>query len=224
MNWNAFIDIIYFLIIIGAVADAVLFFFVRKKALEIKDSALQGALTSKATGESVEKKVSYIKKQDFIDASGWLKVYYSLYSNISAAFPLLGILGTVVSLINMTDLESAAASFMSALDTTLWGLICGIITKVADSWLSPHYETALDEADLIIHNPDWVVPEADDQEDSFEAPAEPGKPEPHFFDFSSVFNNDSKDVSDNTPASGKALNTETNENAQSEKTSDSTNG
>lgn len=156
---NAFILIIYILIGLGAAADGVFFFIVRKKAIEIKNSALPGELRSKATGESLEKKVLYKTKQDFIDASGWLKVYYSIYSNISAVFPLLGILGTVVSLIEMSDIETAATSFMSALDTTLWGLVCGIISKIADSWLSPHYETALDEADLIIHNEHWTAPE-----------------------------------------------------------------
>ncbi len=165
MNWNAFIVIIYIFIGLGAAAEAVFFFLARKKALEIRDSALAGSLTSKATGESLFKKVSYRSRQDFLDASSLLKLLYSIYSNISAIFPLLGILGTVVSLINMTDMTSAAESFMSALDTTLWGLVCGILSKMADSWLSPHYETALDEADLIIHNEDWVAPESFTEED-----------------------------------------------------------
>ena len=159
MTWKAFIAIIYIVIAAGALAEGVFFYLTRRKAIEIKESALPGELHSKATGETLDKKVFYKTKQEFIDASGLLKLYYSVYSNISAVFPLLGILGTVVSLISMSDMTKVTESFMGALYTTLWGLICGILSKVADSLLSPHVETALDEADIIIHDDSWTAPE-----------------------------------------------------------------
>ncbi len=78
---------------------------------------------------------------------------YSFYSNFTAVFPLLGILGTVMSLMNIgtADLSS---SFSSALITTLLGLIAAIIFKGIDAVISSRLERALEEADYLIHQHD----------------------------------------------------------------------
>ena len=59
---------------------------------------------------------------------------YTTYINITAIFPLLGILGTVMSLLNMAqDLENVQVNFFAALTSTFWGLIFAIFYKLIDS-------------------------------------------------------------------------------------------
>ena len=67
--------------------------------------------------------------------------YYSMFANLTGIFPLLGILGTVVSLIPMVqDMANMQGSFFVALTSTLWGLIFAIFFKVLDATLSPRIE------------------------------------------------------------------------------------
>lgn len=86
-------------------------------------------------------------------ASSW----YTLYLNLTAVFPLLGILGTVISLMKLTGAEDISANFGMALRTTLWGLIFAIIFKVMDSFISPKLDRALDEADYVIRQHDMQL-------------------------------------------------------------------
>lgn len=81
-------------------------------------------------------------------------MYYSFFANITAVFPLLGILGTVVSLMNLSGTDDLSANFSSALMTTFLGLIFAIAFKLVDAGISSRLERALDEADYIIHRHD----------------------------------------------------------------------
>ena len=76
---------------------------------------------------------------------------YTIYTNITAVFPLLGIFGTVCSLLGLSGTEDISVHFSTALDTTVWGLIFAIFYKVLDSALSSKLDRALDEADYQIH-------------------------------------------------------------------------
>lgn len=76
---------------------------------------------------------------------------YTVYTNITAVFPLLGIFGTVCSLLGLSGTEDISIHFSTALDTTVWGLIFAIFYKVLDSALSSKLDRALDEADYQIH-------------------------------------------------------------------------
>lgn len=80
--------------------------------------------------------------------------FYTLFLNITAVFPLMGILGTVWSLMRLTGADDISANFGMALRTTLWGLIFAIIFKLLDSLISPKLDRALDEADYLIHEHD----------------------------------------------------------------------
>lgn len=80
--------------------------------------------------------------------------FYTLFLNITAVFPLMGILGTVWSLMKLTGADDISANFGMALRTTLWGLIFAIIFKLLDSLISPKLDRALDEADYLIHEHD----------------------------------------------------------------------
>ena len=67
--------------------------------------------------------------------------YYTMFVNLSSIFPLLGILGTVVSLIPMVQsTEGMEQNFYFALTSTLWGLVFSIFFKVLDGTLAPRIE------------------------------------------------------------------------------------
>lgn len=79
---------------------------------------------------------------------------YTLFANFAAIFPLLGIFGTVCSLIRLSGTDDSLASFSIALDTTVWGLLFAIGFKVLDSFVSSKLDRALDAADYLIHEDD----------------------------------------------------------------------
>ncbi len=79
---------------------------------------------------------------------------YALYSNITAIFPLLGILGTVASLMGLGSVDDLSANFASALWTTFVGLICAIFFKALDAGISADLDRLLDESDHIIRERD----------------------------------------------------------------------
>ena len=67
--------------------------------------------------------------------------YYTMFTNLTGIFPLLGILGTVISLLPMVqDIANMQSNFFVALTSTLWGLIFAIFFKVLDGMLSPRIE------------------------------------------------------------------------------------
>lgn len=66
---------------------------------------------------------------------------YALFVNGTAIFPLLGILGTVVSLLPMvSQLGDMQTNFFTALTSTFWGLVFAIAFKLCDAFLSARME------------------------------------------------------------------------------------
>lgn len=82
-----------------------------------------------------------------------LIVFYTWYANLTAIFPLLGILGTVAALVIYSDV-TMMENFMVALSTTLLGVLCAILFKSIDAILSG-------PMDIIIENADCVIQEYD---------------------------------------------------------------
>jgi len=67
--------------------------------------------------------------------------YYSMFVTLTGIFPLLGILGTVISLIPLVqDIQNMQASFFVALTSTLWGLVFAVFFKILDGMLYPRIE------------------------------------------------------------------------------------
>ncbi|MGN0401407.1 MAG: MotA/TolQ/ExbB proton channel family protein [Acetatifactor sp.] len=64
--------------------------------------------------------------------------YYALYSNLTTMFPLMGMLGTVVSLIPMVNSLGAETTglFFSALTSTFWGIVAALVFRLSDASLS----------------------------------------------------------------------------------------
>ena len=63
---------------------------------------------------------------------------YAFFSNLTTMFPLMGMLGTVLSLLPLVNLVGTEAtnSFFLALTSTFWGIIAALIFKFLDSTLS----------------------------------------------------------------------------------------
>lgn len=67
--------------------------------------------------------------------------WYSVFCSLTSIFPMLGILGTVISLLGVSgDMQTVGTSFMAALTSTFWGIVFGIIFKLMDSFISPIME------------------------------------------------------------------------------------
>ncbi len=76
---------------------------------------------------------------------------YAWYANITAIFPLLGILGTVAALVTYSDV-TMMENFMVALSTTLLGVLGAIIFKGIDAGLSGPMDVIIDNADYVIQD------------------------------------------------------------------------
>ena len=63
---------------------------------------------------------------------------YALYSNLTTMFPLMGMLGTVVSLIPMVNSIGTETTglFFSALTSTFWGIVFALVFKLLDASVS----------------------------------------------------------------------------------------
>ncbi len=71
---------------------------------------------------------------------------YTLFLNITGIFPLMGILGTVISLIPMVNqlgnVDSQTGLFFSALTSTFWGIVFAIIFKGINGFLEAEIDYA----------------------------------------------------------------------------------
>lgn len=78
---------------------------------------------------------------------------YTLYTNIIAIFPLLGILGTVAALIKEFDnIDRLTENFMVALSTTFFGILFAIIFKGIDAIVSGPMEMIIEDTIYVIRN------------------------------------------------------------------------
>lgn len=96
-----------------------------------------------------------IYEPDIVRTLGKAIFSYTLYGNITGIFPLLGILGTVLSLIQMVgNAANYQGSFYLALTSTFWGLVFAILSKAADTFLSARLEEDESAVDLYLHRKD----------------------------------------------------------------------
>lgn len=67
----------------------------------------------------------------------WQNCWYGVFVNLVSIFPLLGMIGTVLALLNVDVTDDIGTNFFSALTSTLWGAIFGILFKLLDVF--PNY-------------------------------------------------------------------------------------
>lgn len=115
---------------------------------------LIGPASNRRYGYQPDMSITERESDDLGRTSAWAAGSYTGYVNITAIFPLLGILGTVLSLMQISGTEELSTNFSMALTTTAAGLICAMAFKLFDSTISSRLDRALDEADYIIHQHD----------------------------------------------------------------------
>ncbi|MDO5558946.1 MAG: MotA/TolQ/ExbB proton channel family protein [Oscillospiraceae bacterium] len=101
------------------------------------------------TTMSVKNEMDY-KQTSF----NWINFFYTVFLAIVSLFPLLGMLGTVLSLlaldISTENTDALKQNFFIALDTTAWGLVFSIIFKAVHSFVQTKIETAITKIDELI--------------------------------------------------------------------------
>ena len=88
-----------------------------------------------------EREISGLREQDVVAMRNHTGRLYSVFVNLTGIFPLLGILGTVVSLLGLVaDDTNVTGNFYGALTSTFWGLVFAIIFKFMDGMVSAKIE------------------------------------------------------------------------------------
>lgn len=133
------------LIIVAAVCNVFAFLNTRKKTNRVYyhfnaqdklvnlDEDVKKAI--KKTAKAERKKLAV---NELLEYREQMNRSYAFYCNFTTMFPLLGMLGTVVSLIPMVNLigEETHGAFFAALTSTFWGIVAALVFKFLDSFLS----------------------------------------------------------------------------------------
>ena len=130
------------IIFLMAAVNAVIFFLAWKKARALYESVAPRINISSGNAEAAiaqaQENSTYFSLYE-----KWQKAefFYTLFCNLTGIFTLLGILGTVISLLHLVDSSAdLTGEFMGALTSTLWGIIFTIIFKLVDSGISFHLD------------------------------------------------------------------------------------
>lgn len=85
--------------------------------------------------------------------------YINILNTVLSVFPLMGILGTIISLLRMVDLASGDIifNFTTALTSTFWGLVFAIIFKGMTISLLSSNEQNSEDFELLIRRIDSVT-------------------------------------------------------------------
>lgn len=133
-------DIIIF---IAAVFTAFVFYSARRsseklhKKLHLTVYVPDDELSQYEVGDEIAE----LRENDVLSMRNHMGKLYSLFVNMTGIFPLLGILGTVVSLLSLvSDIQDVTGNFYGALTSTFWGIFFAIIFKLLDGVISPHIE------------------------------------------------------------------------------------
>lgn len=98
--------------------------------------------------KNMKKNGKRLMDKEIITLRNKAEEWYTWYVNISAVFPLLGILGTVIALIGMQDgFMDNDSSFLLALTSTFWGLVFSIIFKSLQTIIEAKLDDGVREAE-----------------------------------------------------------------------------
>lgn len=133
-------DLIIFLV---AAFTAVVFYCLRQSAdrLYKKMHLTVYVPDSHTSRREADKEIGSLRESDVVAMRNHTGKLYSVFVNLIGIFPLLGILGTVISLLNMvSDMQNVEGNFYGALTSTFWGLVFAIIFKFMDGVISAKIE------------------------------------------------------------------------------------
>lgn len=134
-----------FIIVVMAVWNLVCYFRVRHEADKIyKHFNAQDRIVNlndevkRTLRENTRREKKKLAADELLDCREKTNKAYAFYSNFTTMFPLLGMLGTVVSLLFMTDSIGTAVteSFFAALTSTFWGIVAALVFKFLDASIS----------------------------------------------------------------------------------------
>ena len=145
-------DSITILIIIVGIVNVVIFVLAHIFVNKLKNVIYPHG--DRRNGVQIDLLITDDESKELGTTSSWASLFYTWYTNITAIFPLLGILGTVISLMQVSGTDGLSVNFSMALRTTAAGLVCAMIFKALDSTVSSRLDRALDEADYLIHQHD----------------------------------------------------------------------
>ena len=131
------------LIFLLAIATTVIFVLARKATNELY-LKMHPSLYVPGFDKTKEKAMNDYKElteADVVAMRDKMGRLYTLFANFTGIFPLIGILGTVISLIGMiSDMANAQSNFYLALTSTFWGLVFAIIFKMLDGFILSRIE------------------------------------------------------------------------------------
>ena len=143
------------LIFIVAVFTVVIYYFLIKSAKRLYNK-MHLYIFVPDGGESridADRQISSLKKSDIAEMRNHTSKLYSLFINLTGIFPLMGILGTIISLLGLvSDMSDISSNFYGALTSTFWGLVFAIFFKILDGFVSPKIEDNERNVQLILEN------------------------------------------------------------------------
>lgn len=131
------------IIFIAAIINCVYFVKLRQSADRLYDKMHLTVYVpdGSSSRDEADKDISVLRETDIVNMRNSTGKLYSVFVNITGIFPLLGILGTVVSLLMIIDdSTSVLGNFYGALTSTFWGLVFAIGFKFADGIVSAKIE------------------------------------------------------------------------------------
>ena len=159
-------NLLGFDLLIFAVAafDGVCYYFTRQYADQLyrKLNMIVFVPSHRHDPEKVAKAIRELDESGVVALRKRSEGFYSIFANVTAIFPLLGILGTVVSLLPMVaELSDMQQNFFAALTSTCWGLVFAIIFKLLDGFLSARLEDNDKNVTLLLERRDLLKKEGE---------------------------------------------------------------
>ncbi len=149
------------LIFLTAVFTAIVYRYLKMSADKLyKKMHLTVFVPDGSSRHEADKEISGLREQDIVAMRNHTGKLYSLFVNLTGIFPLLGILGTVVSLLGLVaDNTNVTGNFYGALTSTFWGLVFAILFKLLDGFLSARLEDNDKNVTLLLERRDLLKEE-----------------------------------------------------------------
>ncbi len=136
------------IILLLGIFNGWVFYQAYTSAKQLCDSLYSDGLIQADIRGKEKRNGKFLKDKEIIYLRNTAENRYTWYVNISAIFPLLGILGTVLALISMQgQAMDSDSSFLVALTSTFWGLVFSILFKSLQTIIEAKLDEGVREAE-----------------------------------------------------------------------------